>query len=154
MSITDFRAKLSHTPVPWWLARAASWALAGYALVTGVDYLRTPPTAVAAKSLGMVVEIATLHTWGIWFVLSGALLMLGLAAGRHVAVWIGHLACTVLYTGFAAATLQAVWEYQASPAASTEGGIWRAAYVAFMIAVGHGALAWLRGPIPRRGDEA
>jgi hypothetical protein len=154
VSIDDFAAKLAHTPVPWWLARAASWALAGYSIVTGLDYLDTPSTATSARSLTMVVELATLHTWGICFIVAGAVLALGLATGRHSVVWLGHFACAVLYFGFAGATLQAVWEYQHSPLAKVEGDIWRAAYVAFMIAVGHGALCWLRGPIPRRGDEA
>lgn len=153
MSIDDFVAKLSHTPVPWWLARAASWALAGYAIVTGVDYLHTSPLAPEAKSLSMVVHLANLHTWGAWFVLSGGILALGLLAGRHALVWLGHLLCAGLYGAFAAATLQAVVEFQRSPQAST-GWIWRAAYVSFMIFLGHVFLCWLRGPIPRRGDEA
>lgn len=154
MSIYDFAAKLSHTPVPWWLARAASWALAGYAIVTGVDYLNTPPSPPGIQSLKMVERLATLHTWGVWFVVAGGSLALGLAFGRHVIVWLGHFLLTLLYTGFAVATTQAVWDYQHTPAADAEGWIWRAAYVSFMIAIGHGALAWLRGPVPRRGDEA
>lgn len=154
MSLNDFAAKLSHTPVPWWLARAASWALAGYAIVTGLDYLNTPRDAPGAVALRMVVRLASLHTWGIWFVLAGSILGLGLLLGRHALVWVGHLACTILYFGFAGATLQAVWNYQHSPLAQTGGNLWRAAYVAFMIAIGHAALCALRGPIPRRGDEA
>jgi hypothetical protein len=151
VSLSDFTARLAHTPVPWWLARAASWALAGYAFVTGYDYVH-PPTRTL-RSLTMVEELATLHTWGIWFMVAGGVLALGLLSGRHAVVWLGHVACSVLYFGFAAATLQAVWQYQHSPAVQTGGYIWRAAYVAFMIAIGHFALAWFRGPIPHRGDE-
>lgn len=151
MSIDDFAAKLSHMPVPWWMARAASWALAGYAIVTGLDYLNPPMQT--GRSLTMVEKLATLHTWGIWFVISGAVLTIGLLLGRHVVVWLGHFACAILYFGFAGATLQAVWEYQNSPAVQQGGYIWRAAYVAFMIAIGHFTLAWFRGPIPRRRDD-
>lgn len=151
MSLNDFAAKLSHTPVPWWLARAASVALAGYAIVTGIDYLHTP--ARTGRSLTMVERIATLHTWGVWYVIAGATLGFGLLLGRHVIVWFGHLLCAALYGAFAAATTQAVLDFQQSPAAAT-GWIWRAAYVSFMIFVGHVFLCWLRGPIPRRGDEA
>lgn len=150
MSISDFAARLSHTPVPWWLARAASWALAGYAVVTGIDYLNTPPQV--GRSLTMVEKLTTLHNWGVLYIVCGAVLVMGLLIGRHALVWLGHVACAALYSGFAAATLQAVWQYQHSPAAAQGGWIWRAAYVAFMIAVGHFALAWFRGPIPRRGE--
>jgi len=150
VSIDDFAAKLAHTPVPWWLARAASWALAGYALVTGWDYLHPP--VVANRSLTMVEKLATLHTWGIWFIVAGSILAFGLMLSRHSLVWLGHFACSILYSGFAGATLQAVWDYQHSPAVQTGGSIWRAAYVAAMIAIGHFALAWFRGPIPRRGE--
>ena len=153
MSLDDFAAKLSHTPVPWWLARAASWALAGYALITGIDLIH-PPSAAIPRTLLMVEKLATLHTWGIWYLISGGLLALGLLLGRHVLVWIGHFACAVLYLGFAVATTQAVWDYQNSPAVQTSGWVWRAAYVSFMIAFGHAALCVLRGPVPRRGDEA
>jgi hypothetical protein len=152
MSIDDFAAKLAHTPVPWWLARAASWGLAGYAIVTGLDYLNPPQQT--GRSLTMVEKLATLHTWGIWYLIAGGVLAVGLTLGRHVIVWLGHFACSILYFGFAVATLQAVWEYQHSPTAEAGGWIWRAAYVAFMIALGHFALAWFRGPIPHRGDEA
>lgn len=152
MSINDFAAKLAHTDVPWWLARAASWGLAGYSIVTGLDYLNTPTPKL--RSLTMVEKLATLHTWGIWFIVAGAVLTLGLLAGRHVMVWLGHLACAVLYFGFAGATLQAVMLYQSTPEAEAAGWIWRAAYLAFMVALGHAALCWLRGPVPRRGDEA
>jgi hypothetical protein len=150
VSIDDFAARLSHTPVPWWVARAASWALAGYAIVTGIDLLHPP--AAPAFSLKMVERLASLHTWGIWFLITGSVLTLGLLVGRHVLVWLGHFACSILYFGFAGATFQAVWQYQHSPYASQGGWIWRAAYVALMIAVGHFALAWFRGPIPRRGE--
>jgi hypothetical protein len=151
MSIDDFTARLAHTPVPWWLARSASWALAGYAIVTGIDLLH-PPAATRVISLKMVERLATLHTWGIWYLIAGGVLALGLALGRHAVVWLGHFACSILYFGFAAATLQAVWQYQSSPLAQSGGWIWRAAYVSFMIAIGHFALAWFRGPIPRRGE--
>lgn len=154
MSIADFAARLAHTEVPWWMARAASWALAGYAIVTGLDYLNTPVTAPAVRSLAMVTQLASLHTWGEWYLVAGGILALGLMTGRHVLVWLGHLVCAVLYSGFAVATLQAVINYQTSPLADGQGWIWRAGYVAFMIATGHGMLCWLRGPIPRRGDEA
>lgn len=152
MSINDFVAKLAHTDVPWWLARSASWSLAGYSIVTGIDYLNTPTPKL--RSLTMVEKLATLHTWGIWFIVAGAVLTLGLMTGRHVMVWLGHLACAVLGFGFAGATLQAVLRYQASPEAESAGWIWRAAYLAFMVALAHAALCWLRGPVPRRGDEA
>lgn len=150
MSIDDFAAKLAHTPVPWWLARVASWGLAGYAIVTGLDYLHPP--LQTGRSLTMVEKLATLHTWGIWYLICGGVLALGLLLGRHAIVWLGHLACSVLYAGFAAATVQAVAEYQRSPMVQTGGWIWRAGYVACMIAVGHFALAWFRGPVPRRGE--
>lgn len=152
MSIDDFAAKLAHTPVPWWLARAASWALAGYAIITGLDYLNTPTRPPGARSLTMVERLATLHTWGVWYLIAGGVLAIGLILGRHVVVWLGHFACSILYAAFAGATLQAVWEYQHTPTAGTNGWIWRAAYVAFMIAIGHFMLAWFRGPIPRRGE--
>jgi hypothetical protein len=102
----------------------------------------------------MVERIATLHTWGILFMIAGGILAIGLMISRHAIVWLGHFACAILYSGFAGATLQAVWDYQHSPAVQTGGYIWRAAYFAFMVAVGHAFLCWLRGPIPRRGDEA
>lgn len=154
MSIYDFVARLAHTPVPWWMARGASWVLATYAIVTGIDYLNTSPEASQAKSLVMVVRLATLHTWGGWFVISGVVLLLGLITSGHVLVWLGHFLCAILYSGFAAASVQAVFEYQSSPAASRDGWIWRAAYLAVMVALAHWALCWLRGPVPRRGDEA
>lgn len=152
MSIDDFAARLSHTDVPWWLARAASWALAGYAIVTGLDYLNTPPAV--GRALTMVERLAPLHTWGIWYLVAGGVLGVGLMTGRHVMVWLGHLLNAGLYGAFAAATLQAVWQYQHSPLAHQQGWIWRAAYISFMVFAGHVALCWLRGPIPRRGDEA
>lgn len=152
MSITDFAAKLAHIPLPWWVARAASWALAGYSIITGYDYLNTPPQM--GRSLTMVEELASLHTWGVWFTAAGGILTLGLTLGRHTVVWLGHIICAVLYAGFAGATIQAVIQYQQSPAAHHGGFIWRAAYVAVMIAVAHIGLCWLRGPIPRRRDEA
>lgn len=152
MSIDDFAAKLSHTPVPWWLARAASWGLAGYALITGLDYLNPP--RLTGRSLTMVERLASLHTWGVWFLIAGGVLTVGLMLGRHAVVWLGHFACAILYGAFAGATIQAVVEYQRSPQAEQGGWIWRAAYVALMVFAGHAFLCWLRGPIPRRGDEA
>lgn len=152
MSITDFAARLAHTDVPWWLARAASWGLAGYALVTGLDLLH-PPSAPNRTQL-MVEKLATLHTWGIWFVVVGSILTLGLLAGRHFVVWLGHVVCAGLYMGFAIATTQAVWVYQHSPEVEAGGWVWRASYLSFMVAIGHAVLCWLRGPTPRRGDEA
>jgi len=151
MSIDDFKAKLARTPLPWWLARTASWMLAGHAFVTGYDYLH-PPGAIP-NSLTMVERLATLRTWGLWYLIAAGVLALGLTIGRHSLVWLGHLACAILYFGFAGATLQAVWHYQNSPQVQVGGYIWRAAYVAVMIAVSHFVLAWFRGPIPRRGDE-
>lgn len=151
MSINDFAAKLAHTPVPWWMARVGSWLLAGYALVTGLDYLNTP--SAIGRSLTMVERIATLHTWGVLYLLAGGVLAFGLLIGRHVVVWLGHLLCAMLYGAFAAATVQAVAEYQRSPAAEA-GWIWRAAALAVLIFAAHVGLCWLRGPIPRRGDEA
>ena len=151
MSISDFAARLSHTPVPWWMARAGSWLLAGYAVVTGLDYLHTPERI--AQSLTVVERIATLHTWGIWYIVAGGILATGLLTGRHSVVWIGHLLGAMLYGAFAAATIQAVMNYQTGPEQSS-GWIWRFAYVAVMVFAAHVGLCWLRGPIPRRGDEA
>lgn len=149
MSIYDFAAKLAHTPVPWWMARVGSWLLAGYALVTGLDYLNTPPAG--GRSLTMVERVATLHSWGVWYLIAGGVLAFGLLIGRHAVVWLGHLLCAMLYGAFAAATVQAVVEYQQSPAG---GWIWRVAYVSVMIFGAHVGLCVLRGPVPRRGDEA
>jgi hypothetical protein len=153
MSISDFAARLSHTPVPWWMARAASWALAGYALVTGLDLLHPPP--VTGRTLLIVEKVASLHSWGVWYLICGGVLTAGLFGGRHIVVWLGHIACAGLHIGFALATLQAVWNYQHEPElVAVNGWLWRAPYVAFLIAFGHGTLAYLRGPVPRRGDEA
>lgn len=151
MSITDFTARLSRTPVPWWLARAASFALAGYAIVTGLDYINTPQQV--GRTLTMVERLATLHTWGVWYIVCGSSLGLGLMLGRRALVWLGHFACSILYFGFAGATLQAVWKFQHSPAAENAGWLWRFAYVAFMIAIGHFMLAWFHNPVQRRGEE-
>jgi hypothetical protein len=151
MSISDFAARLAHTPVPWWMARVGSWLLAGYAVVTGIDLLHPPQRA--AQSLTMVERIASLPTWGIWYLVAGGVLTLGLLAGRHALVWLGHLRCAGLYGAFGAATIQAVLEYQSGDVRPS-GWIWRAAYVAVMIFAAHVGLCWLRGPIPRRGEEA
>lgn len=151
MSITDFAARLAHIPIPWWVARAASWLLAGYATVTGFDYIHPPHQA--SRALTMVERLATLHTWGIWFLIAGGVLALGLTIGRHAVVWLGHVMCAVLYAGFAGATIQAVVDYQNSAQVQQGGYLWRAAYVAVMVFLAHFALCVLRGPIPKRGDE-
>lgn len=133
------------------MARVGSWLLAGYAIVTGIDYLHPPVQAF--QNLKMVEQIASLHTWGLWYVVAGSVLMVGLTAGRHTVVWLGHLLCAGLYGAFGAATIQAVITYQSAPVQPV-GWIWRAAYVAVMIFAAHVGLCWLRGPIPRRGEEA
>lgn len=151
MSLADFRAMLATTPIPWYLARTISWLLALNAVVTGWDYLHTPGRT--PQSLTMVEKIASLHTWGILFMAAGGVLALGLLFKRHAAVWLGHFACAVFYVGFTAATAQAVWQFVHSAAAKTSGSIWRAVTVSLVITVLHAILCWVRGPIPRRGDE-
>lgn len=153
MSLHDFTARLATTGIPWYVARSLSFLLAGNALVTGWDYTHTPPDAQTAKSLRIVEEIATLHTWGIAFLIAGGLLALGLIARRHSAVWFGHLICAGLNGMFAIATAQAVWVYAHSPLSQTQGSIWRAVTVPVLITTLHAALCYIRGPVPRKGDE-
>lgn len=153
MSFTDFTAKLSATPIPWYLARMLSWFLALNAVITGWDYMHTPATAPGATSLKMVVRLASLHTWGILFLAAGGVLVLGLIFKRHAAVWLGHFVCAVLYIGFTGATAQAVWQFSQTEAAKSSGSLWRAVTMSLAITAAHGLLCWARGPIPRRGDE-
>ena len=152
MSITDFTAKLDRLQLPWWAARIMSWLLAAHAFTTGYDYINTPDEAPTAKSLAMVERIATLHTWGLWYLLAGGALVLGLLFTRHAVVWLGHFALFVLYAGFAVATLQAVAVYAGSPLEDVNGPLWRAVSSAFLFAGFHLVLMWARGPIPRPGD--
>jgi hypothetical protein len=151
LSLYDFTARLSATSIPWYLARMLSWFLALNAVTTGWDYMHTPGRT--PQSLTMVERLATLHTWGILFIAAGGILALGLLFKRHAAVWLGHFACAVLYVGFTAATAQAVWQVSHSPAAESSPSIWRAVTVSLAITAAHGILCWVRGPIPRRGDE-
>jgi len=153
VSLKQFAAKLAATPIPWQLARLVSAFLALNALVTGWDYLHTPTAAPTARSLTMVERLATLHTWGIWFMVAGGLLAVGLLVRRHVLVWAGHLLCSVLYVAFTAATVQAVAEYMQSAAAKGQASIWRAITTSLALTVLHIILCWLRGPVPRKGDE-
>lgn len=151
MSITDFAARLATTAIPWQLARTLSWLLAVNAAVTGWDYYHTPPTT--ARSLTMVEQLATLHTWGILFMVAGGVLAAGLLLKRHTAVWLGHLFCAVMYVGFTAATAQAVWRIMNSDAGREQGSIWRAVTISAVLTVLHAILCYIRGPVPRRGDE-
>jgi hypothetical protein len=152
VSIHDFVARLDRLNLPWWVARTMSWLLAVHAFATGYDYINTPEEAPQAKSLVMVERIATLHTWGIWYLLAGCVLVAGLLIVRHAIVWLGHFSLLVLYAGFAVATLQAVVKYSSSPAEAGNGPLWRAATAAFLFAGLHLLLMWARGPIPRRGE--
>lgn len=152
MSLTQFAARLATTAIPWQLARFVSWVLALNALATGWDYINTPPTASAARSLTVVEKIATLHTWGILFLVAGGLLALGLLVKRHALVWVGHLFCAGLYVGFLTATVQAVLTYMQSDLAKVQGPIWRGITSAAVVTVLHVVLCWLRGPIPRKGE--
>lgn len=152
MSINDFAAKLGTTGLPWYIARTLSWVLAGNALVTGWDYLHTPEQMT--RSLTMVEQLATLHTWGIWYVAGGGILLLGLSIRRHLVVWLGHFLLACLYVGFTIATFQAVWTAMHSPMATQLGSIWRAVSTSVVLTVLHVVLCYIRGPIPQRGDEA
>lgn len=152
MSISDFVAKLDRLAVPWWVARTMSWCLALHAFATGWDYAHTPSTASTSKALGMVERLATLHTWGAWFLIMGAVLAGGLVFTRHAVVWMGHFGLMILYAGFAVATLQAVYRYTGSPVQDQEGPIWRAVTSAFLPLIFHGLLCLTRGPVPRRGE--
>lgn len=149
MSISDFAAKLDRIQLPWWVARTMSWVLALSAFVTGWDYLHTPETAVTAKSLKMVVQLATLHTWGIWFVVFASILTFGLLTTRHALVWLGHFGLFILFAGFAAATLQAVAQYEMGPETG-QGTVWRAVTMGVMQVAFHGLLCIARGAVPRR----
>lgn len=153
MSLDDFKARLAHTAIPWQAARGISWFLGVYAVVTGWDYLHTP-TGAAGRSLTVVERLATLHTWGILFIITGGVLMLGLAAKRHLLVWVGHFVCCILYAGFTIATVQAVLDVMLSPPpGATPSSIWRAIPIALLPAVLHGLLCAIRGFVPRKGDE-
>ena len=152
MSITDFAAKLSHTPVPWWIARLLSWFLAANAIVTGWDYLHTPTRV--ATSLTVVERIATIHTWGYWFLGCGIVLAAGLSLSRHAMVWIGHFALSLMYVGFTVATFQAVYGVMTAPTANPTGSIWRAVSQSAVITALHVILCAVRGIIPRRGDDS
>lgn len=151
MSINDFVARLDRLDMPWWVARTISWFLTLNAFTTSWDYLHTPEVAPTARSLTMVEQIATLHTWGIWYGLAGGVLTLGLLFTRHAVVWLGHFLLSLLYAGFAVATFQAVLEYAGSPQEEAGGPIWRAASWSLLLFVLHSLLCWTRGPIPRRG---
>jgi len=153
VSLDDFTARLATTSIPWHMARLLSWILAVHALVTGWDYLHTPESAVAAKSLKIVIELADLHTWGAAFLAGGATLILGLIVRRHAAVWLGHLLCAAMYCMFSIATAQAVWEYSRTDVADQQGSIWRGVTQALVITALHAILCYVRGPVPRKGDE-
>lgn len=152
MSIGDFIARLDRLKLPWWVARTMSWLLAGHAFATGWDYLHTPSTANAAKSLKMVEEMATLHSWGVWYVIAGSVLVAGLLFRVHSVVWLGHFVLFLLYAGFAVATLQAILQYAGTPLEQQQGSLWRAVTAAFLFGGFHGLLMWTRGPVPRRGE--
>lgn len=152
MSINDFAAKLAHTPVPWWIARSISWFLAANAIITGWDYLHTPQRV--AKSLTVVEKIATIHTWGYWFLGCGLVLAVGLALSRHALVWLGHFALSLLYVGFTVATFQAVYNTMNSPEGNPTGSIWRAVSQSAVITALHVILCGIRGVVPRRGDDS
>lgn len=148
MSISDFAARLDRMQLPWWAARTLSWFLAANALVTGWDYLHTPGRT--PQSLTMVEKLASLHTWGVFFLIAGGVLAAGLLLRRHAAVWLGHFLCAVLYVGFTAATVQAVWKFSTSGAAEYAPSIWRAVTMSLAVTVAHGILCAARGPVPRR----
>lgn len=150
MSITDFRARLHASEIPEGLVRILSGALAVNAAVTGWDYVHSPPRAAA--TLKMVEKLATLHTWGILFLVAGGLLALGLVLRRHALVWFGHLLCSGMYVAFTVATAQAVWAFSHSPLARDTGSFWRAVSMSLVITVAHVVLCYARGPIPRRRD--
>lgn len=152
MSLADFTARLDRLQLPWFVARTMSWFLAIHAFVVGWDYVHTPNTASAAKSLAMVERMASLHTWGLWYVAVGSVLVVGLAFRRHAVVWLGHFGLMIMYAGFAVATLQAVYRYAQTPLEVQEGPVWRAVTSAFLLAAFHGLLCWTRGPVPRRGE--
>lgn len=151
MSINDFTARLATTGLPWYIARTLSWVVAVNALVTGNDYLHPPE--LQPRSLTVVEELASLHTWGVWYIIGGTILVLGLTARLHFVVWIGHFLLAGMYTGFTIATFQAVWTAMHSPQVGTLGSIWRAVSMSAVVTILHIVLCYIRGPIPRRGDE-
>lgn len=151
MSITDFRARLHASEIPESLVRILSGSLAINAAVTGWDYIHSPPKA--AVTLKMVERLASLHTWGVLFIVAGGMLALGLILRRHALVWLGHLLCSGMYVAFTVATAQAVWEFTHSPLGQAAGSFWRAVSMSAAITVTHVVLCYARGPIPRRGDD-
>lgn len=153
MSFADFTARLAHTAVPWWAARALSWLLAIHTTVTGWDYFFTPATAASSRSLTIVERIASLHAWGVVFLAAGLVLTLGLLVRRHFLVWLGHVLGAGLFFAFSIATAQAVWLFSQTPAADGQGPIWRAITQALLPTAGHLILCYVRGPVPRKGDE-
>lgn len=155
MSIREFAAKLSVTPVPWYFARTISWFLAINGLVTAWDYLHPPTIKLpgTSRALTIVELIASLHTWGIAFLIASAVLTLGLATRRHSAVWLGHLLSAGMFAMFTIATTQSVWTYAHTPAAEQLGSVWRAVTQSLVITILHVILCIIRGPVPRKGDE-
>jgi hypothetical protein len=148
VSISDFRAKLSATAIPWQWARFLSWVLAVNALINGWDYTHTP--ARVTKSLTVVEQMASLHTWGMGFYIGGGLLCVGLLIKRHLAVWIGHFICAVLYLGFTVSTFQAVWEVMNNEILRKQGSIWRAVANVLVFFLLHAVFCVVRGFVPRR----
>jgi len=150
MSLSDFAARLATTTIPWQMARFVSWVLALNTVVTGWDYYHTLPTTT--RSLTMVERLAPLSTWGLVFMVVGFILALGLLFQRHLAVWLGHLLCALMYVGFTIATAQAVWQFSQTPAGK-DGSIWRAVSTSLVLTALHAILCAVRGPIPRKGDK-
>ena len=153
MSLHDLGARLSPIPIPAYVARSISWLLAIHAVVTGWDYLHTPEAATTSRTLTMVEQLATLHTWGVLFLVAGLTLFAGLALRRHFAVWVGHALCTVFYVGFTVATFQAVWEVAGTPVWETQGSLWRGVTQSLIVTALHGFLCYVRGSVPKIGDE-
>jgi hypothetical protein len=151
VSFADFRAKLSATAIPWQWARFLSWLLAGNALIYGWDYLHTPPRVT--KSLTVVEQMWTLHTWGVLFLVGGGLLVLGLLTRRHLLVWLGHFVCALLYLGFTISTFQSVQAVMSTPSLAKQGSIWRAVSSVGLFFALHAVLCIVRGFTPKRGDE-
>jgi hypothetical protein len=149
VSFSDISARLAATEIPWKLARTLSWFLAVNTAGAGWDYYHTPPTA--ARTLEMVERFASLHTWGILYLVSAGILMLGLLFSRHVVVWLGHLLGAGLYALFTVATAQTVWQLTRDD--QIQVSLWRFVTQSAVIAAGHVFLCWARGPVPRRGDE-
>jgi hypothetical protein len=149
VSLDDFKARLAKTAIPWQAARALSWFLGIYAVITGYDYMNTPNPV--GRSLTVVERIASLQTWGIYFTVTGLMLLIGLATRRHLLVWLGHFVCGILYAGFTVATIQAVFEIMGSEAGRAQGSILRAIPAAVLPAALHGLLCAVRGFVPRKG---